>query len=81
MIGGPTRLLGFDPAEPQFAQIQLIDEHVDHPGRILLADPVLQALREQRRLAAIQTLYKPPHPILPDACRRIVTRNAFSHMA
>ena len=43
------------PAEPS-SVIKLLDENINHPNRIVLVDPVLQAFRKQRRLATI-------HPI------------------
>ena len=64
MIGWPARRLGINAVETEPAEIQLIDKNVDHSNRVLLANPVLQAIGKQRRLAAIQPFYKTPHPIL-----------------
>ncbi len=46
MITRPAGFPRFDPAKAQTAQIKLIDKDIDHPNRIVLADPVLQPLGE-----------------------------------
>jgi len=46
MIRRPPGCLGIDPAEPKSGQIELLDENVDHPNSIGLADPVFQAFRK-----------------------------------
>ncbi len=61
MIARPPRRLRHSATEPETAQIELIDENIDHPNRIVFVDPVLQALREQRALSPIHTLDKPLH--------------------
>jgi hypothetical protein len=45
MIRRPAGYLGIDPAEPKPGQIQFIDKDIDHPNRIVLANPVFQAFR------------------------------------
>ncbi len=65
MIGRPARGLRIDTAETQFAQIKRLDKDLDHADRIVLADPVSQAVRKKRALAAIQTLDKALHQNLP----------------
>src|SRR5258708_6716587 len=63
MIRRPAGCLGIDPAEPKLGQIELLDEDVDHANGIVLADPVVQAVRKQRALTAIQALNEAPHLI------------------
>ena len=46
MIRRPASRLRIDPVEPKCAQIDFIDKDVDHSDRIVLMDPVLQALRK-----------------------------------
>jgi hypothetical protein len=41
-----------------------VDEGIDHPDRVLLAD-VINRVRQQRRLPPIRSFDEPPHPILP----------------
>ena len=42
----PARDLGIDAVETEPPEIQLIDKHVDHPNRVLLTNPILQAFRQ-----------------------------------
>jgi len=69
MIRRPASCLGIDTAEPKLPQIEFIDKDVNHPNRIVLTDPVFQALRKQRVLTAIRALNKALHPI-PRKSRR-----------
>ena len=84
MIRRPPRYLGSDPVKSQRRQIEFIDKNIDHANRIVLADPVFQALRKQRRLLASCTFDEPPHPILPQIARKSYARinrsDAFLHM-
>jgi hypothetical protein len=43
VIRRPTGCLWVNPAEADLRQIKLIHEDIDHPNRIVLADPVVQA--------------------------------------
>ena len=79
MIGRPAGRQRRDPVEPQTTKIELIDEDVDRPNRVVLADPVFQALGKQRALAAIDTLHKTLHQTLPPKHERIITPSTFSH--
>ncbi|HUK47720.1 MAG TPA: hypothetical protein VLW06_09015, partial [Terriglobales bacterium] len=49
----PRRLL---LGKPKLAQIEFIDKQVDHPNRIILANPIFQAFRKQRALRAVNSL-------------------------
>ena len=60
---GPARDLGPNPAEPQLRQIKPLGKDLDHPNRAILIDPVFQAFRKQRGLAALCPLNKTLHPI------------------
>ena len=73
VIRRPAGRFGGDPIEPKPGQIEFLDKDVDHPNRIILADPVFQALRKQRALPAIRALNKALHPILRSA--RIILRS------
>jgi hypothetical protein len=42
--------------EPEVAEFQRIDEHIDRSNRITLVDPIIKAFRQQRRLLAIRPL-------------------------
>src|ERR1700730_14760297 len=63
MISGPPSLRRLDPFELEFSEIERIDERVDHSNRIVLVDPVVQALRKQRTLSAIRPLNEALHSI------------------
>ena len=63
MVRRPASCLGINPAEPKLGQIELVDKDVDHANRIILANPILQALRKQRVLPAIRALNKALHLI------------------
>jgi hypothetical protein len=41
MIGRTARRRRCNPAKTQPAQIQFIDKHIDHPNRVVVADPLL----------------------------------------
>ena len=75
MIRRPAGYLGIDPVEPKLRQIEFLDKDVDHPNRIVLADPVFQAFRKQRALPAIRPLNEAPHPILPQIARESYREN------
>ena len=62
MIGRPPGRRRLDPVEPKLGQIERIDERVDHPNRIVLVDPVIEAFGQQRRLPAIRPLNEALHP-------------------
>src|SRR5271155_84368 len=61
MIGGPAGQLRDHPLKPQLPQIQLVDQDVNHPHRIVLADIIVKILREQNTLSPILTLDKALH--------------------
>src|SRR5271168_5610269 len=63
MIRRPAGRLGIDTAKAKLSQIKLLDKNVDHPNRIVLADPVFHAFRKQRALPAIRSLNKALHQI------------------
>ncbi len=68
MKGGPPGRCRLDTIEPETAEIERIDEGVDHANRVLLVDPVVEALRQKRRLSPICSLDEPLH----DHPRRII---------
>jgi len=64
MIRGPAGRCRIDTIEPVVVEFQRIDEHINRANRIALADPIIKAFRQQRRLLAIrssnETLHHPP---------------------
>jgi len=69
MIAGPARRLGHD-LETQIGQIQMRHERLDRAHRIALANVVLEALRQQRKLSAIRFFDEPLHDPTPPADSR-----------
>jgi hypothetical protein len=62
MVARPAGHFGHDAREAQRLQVQLVDEHLDHPDRVLLGDVIFQIFREQRALPPVRPLDKPLHP-------------------
>ena len=83
MIRRPAGRLRGDPIEPKFAEVEFVDKDVDDPNRIVLMNPVFQALGKQRALPSIRSLNKSLHTILRRSCgnhtMRITPGAAFSH--
>ncbi len=61
MVGRPSRRQRLDTAEAELSQVKLINEDIDRPDRIVIAQIVIQSLREQSALAAIITHHKARH--------------------
>ena len=66
--------------KPSIAQIQHLDERIDHANRIAVVDPVVEAFRQQRRLPPIRPRNKAPHHAPRRFSRRIIAGREFSHM-
>ena len=79
MIRRSACRLGHHTIEAQFSQINGVDESVDYSDGIVFLDPVVQALEDQRRLAAVRTDHEAPHLDTPSCLSRILWRVAFSH--
>jgi hypothetical protein len=54
VVRRPAGCLRIYPVEPKLSQIEFVDKNVDHPNRIVLADPVFHAFRKQRALPTIR---------------------------
>ena len=61
MIGRPAGVSGIDAGEAQILKIEPIDEGIDEANRIALVDPVIEALRQQRRLRPIRPFNEARH--------------------
>jgi hypothetical protein len=62
MIGRTARRLRHDALKPQPPQIQLVDEDVDRPHRIVFSYVVVKKLGEQNALRSVLALDKALHP-------------------
>ncbi len=68
MIGWPARRRRRHPGKPQGRKVQFVDEDLDYPNRVLLADIIFQAVRKQRPLRVRSSpsmnrcISKPPKP-------------------
>ncbi len=58
----------------QGAKIKLIDKDINHPNRIVFADPVFQSIRKQRALRALYTFNETLHHELSPISWRDSTR-------
>jgi hypothetical protein len=50
VVARPSRSCRRSTLETELGKVQLFDEKIDNPDQMILADPVLQPLRKQRRL-------------------------------
>ncbi len=57
MIGQPAGRQRLGPVKAETAEIELSDKNIDHPNRVVVTDPVVQALRKQCALACTRTAY------------------------
>jgi hypothetical protein len=78
MISWPVGRCRIDAIEPEVAEFQRVDEHIDRANRIALADPIIEAFRQQRRLLAIHPLNKTLHRFPRRFSRRIIASTRFS---
>ena len=62
----------------KLAKIELIDEEIDHPHRIVFGDIVFQLSRKHRSLSAIRPAYKAGHAISLLLAEKILKQNQFS---
>jgi hypothetical protein len=65
----PAGRCRIDAIEPEVAEFQRIDEHIDRAHRIALVDPIIEAFRQQRRLLAIRPLNETLHHFPHDSAR------------
>jgi hypothetical protein len=54
-IARPPRRLRFDPREPRRCEIEACDERVDEPNRIVGVDVIINRLRQQQELRALES--------------------------
>lgn len=50
MIARPSRPSGCMTMKAKRGEVEFIDEEIDDTDKVIFADPVLQTLREKRRL-------------------------------
>ena len=80
MIRGPAAGCAVGGIEAQFAQIERLDEGIDHPHRVVFVDVVFQPIREQKPLGAINAIHKSLHVEHPSTGAQIMPVEAgFSH--
>jgi hypothetical protein len=61
VVRGSTRRRWLGTLEPQFPEVEFVDEGVDHSNRIVVSDVVVEAFREQGDLAAVGSLDESLH--------------------
>jgi hypothetical protein len=79
MVGRTARRLWSDALKPQRPQIQLVDEHVDHPHRIVFSHVIVEELGEQNALRSVLALNKTLHQSPRSSSSQIIADSAFSH--
>src|SRR5262249_26139400 len=79
VIPRPSDVQRLDRLEAQFLQIKPVNERIDHANRIILADPVIEASRQQRQLPPIRLLNEPRHLSPRRFSKRIIASGDFSH--
>ena len=63
MIAGSPCLCGRKTVEISSGDVERVDESIDHPNWMVVADPVLQTIREQGRLLPVPLpRYSPTSP-------------------
>ena len=67
MISWAAGVGRIDAGEAKIAQIQHLDERIDHANRIAVVDPVIEAFRQQRRLPPICPRDKARHHVPADS--------------
>src|SRR5215467_4929235 len=61
MVGRPSGCLRINATATELRQIEILDKYVDCANRIIFANPILQAFREQRTLPSIRAFNEPLH--------------------
>src|SRR5262249_16937339 len=83
MVGRPSGRLRINATETELRQIESLDKYVDCANRIIFANPILQAFREQRTLPSIRAFNEPLHLSLRKSRRnhnlRITPASTFLH--
>ena len=83
MVGRPTGRLGIDPIEAKRAEIEFVDKDVNDSNRIVLVNPVFQALGKECALLSVRPLNEALHLILRNHAGIIRCESpqaaAFSH--
>src|SRR5688572_21329450 len=82
MVGWPASGFRLHSVEAKPSQIELVDEDINCPDGIVLADIVVETLRKQCALRPILTLDESLHQPLPRCDEAILPSNhytAFSH--
>ncbi len=57
MVRRTTRALGLDAGKARCLEIQRVDERVNQPNRVVVADQIVQSFRQQCRLVPVLSLY------------------------
>src|ERR1017187_550914 len=61
VVRRPARRLRIHPLKAHLPQVQLLDEGLDHPGRVVLRHVVLDTLGQQTDLSSVRALDKSLH--------------------
>ena len=61
MVGGPPRRTRFNPTKSQLAELELVDEQVNHPYRVVFSDVIVEPFGKHHTLGTILTLNESFH--------------------
>jgi len=83
MITGAAGVGWLDTCEPELAEIETVNEHVDRSHRIILSHIIVERCRKQCALPAIQpfdeALHLIPRKSSENLIARITSNRGFSH--
>ena len=79
MKAGPPGGGRLHAVEPQIFQIERIDKGIDGTDWVFFIDPVIKALRQQRRLDTICSFHEPLNNHPRRIINGIINRKVFSH--
>ena len=61
MVGRPPRHTRFNPTKPQLAELERVNEEINHPNRVVFSDVIVEPFGKQNTLGTIFTLNESFH--------------------
>jgi hypothetical protein len=78
MVARATGSGGHTTLEAERRKIEFLDEEVDNSNKVILANPVLEAIREKRDLFPVNTIDETRDPSLPLPCGSLPRNSVFT---
>ena len=79
MIGRTARRGRRHASKAERSEVQSFDEGLDHMDRVVLVDPIVEALGWKAELRSVGTLDETTHPVLPLSVGKPYLTRPFSH--